>query len=124
MGTHCEQHIIMMSIKIQRKKKQYLFHKIKTSSEGYSSFTYIKADYRGVSGWLSGLSLTHLPWVQVMIPESWDRALHQAPCSTGRLLLPLPLPSLSLSYTLSQINKIFKNPDYRDRIQNYLNGLK
>ena len=47
----------------------------------------------------------HLPSAQVMIPGSWDRAPHWAPCSVGSLLLPLPLPlsaasSLSLSLSL------------------------
>ena len=32
-----------------------------------------------------------MPSAQVMIPGPWDQALHQAPCSTGSLLLPLPL---------------------------------
>ena len=48
-------------------------------------------------------SVKHLPLAQVMIPGSWDPALHQAP-----LLLPLllPLPFLpthvsSLSFMLS-----------------------
>ena len=45
----------------------------------------------------------HLPSAQVMISGSWDGALHQAPCSAGTLLLPLPLPLLVLSHTL--INK-------------------
>ncbi|XP_034854411.1 bone marrow stromal antigen 2 isoform X1 [Mirounga angustirostris] len=31
-----------------------------------------------------------LPSAQVTIPGSWDRAPHQAPCSAGSLLLPLP----------------------------------
>ena len=42
-----------------------------------------------------------------MIPRSWDRALHRAPCSVGSLPLPLPLPC-SGSISVSQINKIFK----------------
>ena len=33
-----------------------------------------------------------LPSAQVMIPGSWDRDPHQAPCSAGSLPLPLPLP--------------------------------
>ena len=39
-------------------------------------------------------SVKHLPSAQVMIPGSWDGALHWAPCSPGSLLLPLPLPLL------------------------------
>ena len=51
----------------------------------------------------------HLGWLsiclwltQVMFPGSWDRALRQAPCSAGSLLLPLPLllPLLVLSHSL------------------------
>jgi len=51
-----------------------------------------------------------LPLAQVMILESLDRVPHPAPCSAGCLLLPLTLPPLmlSLSFSLSQINKIFK----------------
>uniref|UniRef100_A0A452UL70 Disco interacting protein 2 homolog C n=1 Tax=Ursus maritimus TaxID=29073 RepID=A0A452UL70_URSMA len=45
-----------------------------------------------------------------MIPGSWDRVPHRAPCSVGSLLLPLPLPaapptcalSLSLSCDITQ----------------------
>ena len=58
----------------------------------------------------------HLPLAHVMIPGSWDGALHQAPCSVESLLLPLPLPatppacahwcSLSLSLSLSLTIKI------------------
>ena len=52
-----------------------------------------------------------LPLAQVMIPESWDRVSHWAPCSVGILLLSLPLTAtlpacaLSLSLSLWQINK-------------------
>ena len=49
-----------------------------------------------------------LPLAQVMIPGSWNQALHQGPCSVGSLLLtfPLPLPYCSLALSLSQnINK-------------------
>ena len=44
-------------------------------------------------------SVNHLTLAQVMISGSWDLALHQAPCSEGSLLLPLPLlfPLLMLS---------------------------
>lgn len=42
-----------------------------------------------------------LPSAQVMVPVSWDRVRHWAPCSAGSLLLPLPasppLCALSLS---------------------------
>ena len=37
----------------------------------------------------------HLPSAQTMISEAWDPALHWALCSAGRLLVPLPLHSLS-----------------------------
>ncbi|VCX42949.1 unnamed protein product, partial [Gulo gulo] len=36
-----------------------------------------------------GGSVDCLPPAQIMIPGSWDRALHQAPCSGGSPLLPL-----------------------------------
>ena len=46
-------------------------------------------------------SVKHLPLAQVMIPGSWDRALHGAPCLAGSLLLPLPAcpPACALSLT-------------------------
>ena len=47
-------------------------------------------------------SVKRLPLAQVMIPESWDQALHQAPCSTGSLLLSLPLPLPWLVLALSK----------------------
>ena len=41
-------------------------------------------------------------FAQVMIPESWDEAPHQAPCSVWSLLLPLhqPFPFLVLYLSL------------------------
>ena len=53
---------------------------------------------------------------QVMIPESWDRALRQAPRSAWSLLLPLPLPlpvfllvlSRTHALTLTLANKYIK----------------
>ena len=50
-----------------------------------------------------------LPLAQVMIPESRDRVPHRAPSCMESLLLPLTFSSLMLSLTvsLSQINKIF-----------------
>ena len=35
-------------------------------------------------------SVKHPPSAQVIVPGSWDPALHQAPCSLVSLLLPLP----------------------------------
>ena len=54
--------------------------------------------------WVAQL-VKHLPWAQVIVPESWDPALHWAPCSAGSLLLPLPLqlPLLILSLSLSHV---------------------
>ena len=48
-------------------------------------------------------SVKHLPSAQVMLPGSWDRTPHWAPCSAGSLLLPLPQPlplACALSHTL------------------------
>ena len=46
-------------------------------------------------------SVKCLPVAQVMIPGSWDRALHWAPCSVGSLFLHLTLLPLILSLFLS-----------------------
>ena len=79
-----------------------------------SWFSVISTGLGVVTSWLSGekprgawvtQSVKHLPSAQVMIPGSWDRAPHQAPCSAGRLLLPLSLllPLLVLSlYIISK----------------------
>uniref|UniRef100_A0A452RZK8 C2H2-type domain-containing protein n=1 Tax=Ursus americanus TaxID=9643 RepID=A0A452RZK8_URSAM len=37
-----------------------------------------------------------------MVPGSWDRAPHPAPCLAGSLLLPLPLPAASPACALSR----------------------
>ena len=56
-------------------------------------------------------SVKLLPLVQVMIPRSWDRAPHRAPCLVGAcfsLSSPLVLSAatfLSLPLSVSQINK-------------------
>ena len=51
-----------------------------------------------------------LPFAQVMISGSWDRALHQALCSAGSLLPPLSLPASlpACDLSLCQINKLKK----------------
>ena len=56
------------------------------------------------------LLVKRLPSAQVMILESWDPVPHWAPCLAGSLLLPLTLPLLmiSLSFSVSQINKVLK----------------
>ena len=50
---------------------------------------FISKATRGAPGWLSGLK--PLPWVQGMIPGSWNLAPHQALCSAGSLIPPLSL---------------------------------
>jgi len=62
--------------------------------------------FRGA--WVAQM-VKHLPLARVMIPESWDRAPHWAPCSTGSLLLPLPLPAASPACTLSLCQKYIKS---------------
>ena len=69
----------------------------------------------------------HLPSAQVMISGSWDQAPHPAPCFVGSLLLPLSplLPcscpfSLSLSLSLSQINKKSSKINFRSLLVNRL----
>jgi len=57
-------------------------------------------------GRLRGSVPKPLSLAQVMIPESWDRAPHRAPCSAGSLagslLLPLPAaPPVVLSLPLT-----------------------
>ena len=58
-----------------------------------------KWTWRGI--WVAQL-VGRLPSAQVTIPESWDRVLHQAPCS---VLLPLSLSLLVLSLALTLSNK-------------------
>ena len=55
---------------------------------------------REVQGTWGAQSVKCLPSAQVMIPGSWDRVPHWAPCSVGRLLLLLPLPLLVLSLSV------------------------
>ena len=61
-----------------------------------------------ILGHLVAQSIKLLPSAQVMIPESWEWAPGQTPCSVGSLLFPflLPLPLLVLFLSLSL--KIFK----------------
>ena len=54
--------------------------------------------------WVAQL-VKHLPLAQVMIPGSWDQALHPAPFSAGSLLLPFPLPAALPTYGFSLSNK-------------------
>ena len=56
----------------------------------------VKEKFPEKGAWMI-LSVKPLPSAQFMIPGSWDRALHQAPCLAGSLLLPL---SLCLQLTL------------------------
>ena len=48
-------------------------------------------NYSSWGAWVAQ-SVKQLPPAQIMIPGSWDRALRQAPCSVGSLLLS-PSPS-------------------------------
>ena len=65
------------------------------------------------SAWVA-LWVGHLPLAQVIIPGTWDQALHGAPCSSGSLLLPLPWPLHPTHvHTLSQIKKILKKKKNR-----------
>ena len=57
--------------------------------------------------WVAQL-VKHLPSTQVSIPGSWNQALCWASCSVRSLLLPLPIPPCLCLFSLSQINKIFK----------------
>ncbi|XP_034513918.1 bone marrow stromal antigen 2 isoform X1 [Ailuropoda melanoleuca] len=54
--------------------------------------------------WLAQ-SVKRLPSAQVMVSRSWNGVPHQAPCSAGSLLLPLPPPAAPPSCALSLINK-------------------
>ena len=55
-------------------------------------------------------SVKHVPLAQVMIPGSWDGALHWAFCSAGvRFSLSLSLPILSPSLLLTLLNRYIKS---------------
>ena len=72
----------------------------------YSSLLPVYVSDIGYWGAWVAQSVKHLPLAQVMISESWDQALRQAPCSEGSLLLPLPLPlPITCSPSLSLSNK-------------------
>jgi len=60
----------------------------------------IKQEKQNRDAWVAQ-SVKHLPLAQVMIPGSWDGALHPAPCSAESLLLPLPLSLLLFSLLLT-----------------------
>lgn len=51
--------------------------------------------------WTMVQQVKHLPAAKLMVPGSWDQVQHWAPCSTGSLLLPLPLPASLLTYAVS-----------------------
>ena len=71
---------------------------------------FFKRFYLFRGAWVAQM-VKHLPSAQVMIPGSWDRALHRASCLEGSLLLPHPHPHpllfrlLVLCRYLCQINK-------------------
>ena len=54
---------------------------------------------------LGGLAVWHLPLAQGAILESWDQVPHRAPSWSLLLPLPVSLPPLSLSLSLSLMNK-------------------
>ena len=65
----------------------------------HSPSTEVKSDlYRGT--WMAQ-SDERLPWAQVMVLGSWD----WVPCSTGSLLLPLPLLAAPPACSPCQINE-------------------
>ena len=56
-----------------------------------------------ISSWVAWVSqlVKHPPLAQVMIPGSWEGALHWASCSAGSPLLSLPLPAAPPACVLS-----------------------
>jgi len=52
-------------------------------------------------GSLGGSVVEPLSLAQVMIPGSWDRVPHRAPCLAESLLLPVPLPLLVFPLSVS-----------------------
>ena len=59
----------------------------------------------------------YLPSAQVTISGSWDGTRHQAPCSAGSPLLPLPLPfppALAPSLFFLTILTLFQHPHLFD----------
>ena len=71
----------------------------------YVLLSYTFKNIRGA--WVAKL-VGHLPSAQIMIPGSWDRVLHWAPCSVRNLLLPLSValpPSLAAPPASSLSNK-------------------
>ena len=59
----------------------------------------LSVSYKVFQGCLGGLAVERLPLAQGMIPESWDRVPHRAPCMEP--VLPLPYVSASFSLGLS-----------------------
>ena len=98
--------------RLKRKKKQfYLIFTPNRKTDPQlitDSYFYLRCKTRGArrgeGGWQ--LSVRLLVLAQVMISGSWVRAPRQAPCSVGRLFLPLLLPpACVLSLSLCVKNK-------------------
>ena len=80
-----------------------LFHQVTPNCNGKTNTKHIPrralGDHWGIqfkldlSRHLGGSVKSCLSLAQVLIPGSWDGALHWAPHSAGSLLLPLPLPA-------------------------------
>ena len=65
------------------------------------SFNCFKIPENTNEGCLGGSAVEHLPSAQVVIPGSWDRVLHEAPCREPTS----PSACVSASLSMSLMNK-------------------